>query len=363
MWVLLCSLWLGAWGSSLTPAMMEGTEPLQHPDAMNAAAQADQLTPATDMRLDDNVENDEQFADIMNTVKSLPPTTETPHPSKRVLLAVMTAPANVANRLAIRDTWASLTHHNSLYGYSTIKYNLKMEVKFFVGQSDSEPIAHDVDTEVETFPDMVKLADLHESYHNLTRKTALMMAYAHTQGYEVMFKLDDDDFVQVDLFAAALHQIKDTTDLYWGRIRRNVSVIRDPASKWFDSYPSDEYPTYMLGSGYVVGQKILETIANLGVDKLHLFENEDASVGIWTKDLGIEPRPMRQMVLQPWCDDEAIVVNGVEPNEQYTLMENKMQHASICARSFYLQICRQEPCKCCVNPTQPDVQSEGVCCY
>ena len=99
-----------------------------------------------------------------------------------------------------------------------------------------------------------------------------------------MFKLDDDNFVRLDLFWRELvSHGPDFSTLYWGRLKQHVPVIHDSTRKWYDPlYPNNEYEPYMLGSGYVLGRELMRAIAERASD-LPLYANEDASVGMWIK--------------------------------------------------------------------------------
>eukprot|EP00299_Pterocystis_sp_00344_P007712 c2623_g1_i1.p1 GENE.c2623_g1_i1~~c2623_g1_i1.p1 ORF type:complete len:365 (-),score=57.92 c2623_g1_i1:43-1059(-) len=280
----------------------------------------------------------------------------------KVLLAVMSAPKNVDHRRAIRNSWMRYLVPNAIPSSMTREQQQRITCSFFIGTPIGSN-ADELEQQLENEPDIVRL-DMNESYHNLTLKTRMMMEYASKNDYDFMFKLDDDNFVRVDLFVQKLQTFQSLEDLYWGRWKRNVPVIKDPTQKWFDGkFNQSTYPDYMLGSGYVVGRTILNFVAN-NSESLTLYENEDASVGIWVQSLALHRANMDQMVLQPWCNQDAIVVNGLEIDEYELLMNHAIQFNNICAENFYPRVCQDTPCQCCVDPTKDKFsQKDDVCCY
>jgi len=241
----------------------------------------------------------------------------------------------------------------------------RIHVSFFIGLPTG-PYAAETEAQLQTEADVVRLPTLFESYQNLTLKTALMMEYAAKNNYSMMFKLDDDNFVRGDIFADRLRDLGENLDsLYWGRLKRNVPVLRDPSSKWFEGkFNRTVFPDYMLGSGYVVGSDIISYVFSQFSDgNLTMYANEDASVGIWTEGLTLRRERMDQMVLQPDCISSAVLINGLLPHEHRLLLANLARSDNMCQPSFYLEVCRRQPCQCCVTVAQPFVQNDDVCCY
>lgn len=147
------------------------------------------------------------------------------------------------------------------------------------------------------------LLDMLDTYNNLTLKTKSGFRWAYNQLSEkhnylkskqkYFMKIDDDSVLHVNRYAKYLTKnikldLENSKNRYFiaGVLmsKRPVRNIEKP--KWDEkSYKSDQtealYPTYANGdSGYVISFDILKYIAT-NFDKLILYQNEDAAVGIW----------------------------------------------------------------------------------
>jgi hypothetical protein len=91
-------------------------------------------------------------------------------PSKPPLIAVVTCELYVARANACRRTWVT-------------KIAGKADVLFFLAKQDREPMADEV------------FLDCDDDYHGLPRKVQLTFAWALAHDYTLVFKTDDDVFI------------------------------------------------------------------------------------------------------------------------------------------------------------------------
>lgn len=362
LWVVLLLSWTGACspvpaaGDDEAGVMMNGKSPTARADESSRMDLLMNGNVPNTVRVNELAVPNEEGLDVPARSRMGPLT-------EKILIGILSAPKNFAERQAIRESWFRYVQDDTVLSSMSAEAVASIVPLFFIG-NPTGPDAEATNSAIAKESDVVRLPELMESYANLTLKTAMIMEYAFEADYDVLFKLDDDDFVRLDLFATQLAGMGDTENLYWGRLKRNVSVIHTVGQKWYEGqWKESTYPDYMLGSGYAVGKAVLRHVAN-SIANLTMYANEDASVGIWTKDLPLRRLRMSQMVLQPWCDRNAVVVNGVEPAEQGSLFSNACTRGDICSNDFYLRTCSKEPCKCCVDPKgNIHAQVDELCCY
>lgn len=94
----------------------------------------------------------------------------------RVLIGVLSCHTNADLRQACRDTWVKLG---------------AADVRFFLGR----PIVDGQSDEI--------YLDVPDDFMSLTLKTRAMIAYALDQGYDYLFKCDDDTFVHIPRLLAS----------------------------------------------------------------------------------------------------------------------------------------------------------------
>src|SRR5580658_2301239 len=97
----------------------------------------------------------------------------------RTLLAVITCHARGSFVEAIRNTWLPLIDKSIL------------EVKFFYGKGGKREPEND-----EVF------LPCGDSYFSLPEKVRSVIAYAHVEGYDYVFKIDDDNIVKFKEFVS-----------------------------------------------------------------------------------------------------------------------------------------------------------------
>lgn len=131
-----------------------------------------------------------------------------------------------------------------------------------------------------------------ESYRGLVYK--LKAAYAWVLGNtnaDWVVKADDDTVVRVSSIGKFLSQYSPTNPTVVGRIIYGPPVHKQ--GKWADmDYIPRQYPPWPQGScGHVVSRPIVEYVVE-NIDKLHEYQGEDTSLGIW-----LDQSPIKQNVV------------------------------------------------------------------
>ncbi|KAK6166400.1 hypothetical protein SNE40_023101 [Patella caerulea] len=198
---------------------------------------------------------------------------------------IFTIHSNSEQRNAIRNTWMSFARNNT----SNIRYI------FLLGKSSNDELNKKVVEEATIFNDIV-MEDFHDSYMNLTYKT--MMGFKYVTKFcnhaKYVLKIDDDIWLNMPSLLKLLE--KEGNKLITavgGACHATAGPIRSKSSKWyasFASYPSNSYPGFCSGTGYVlsadVAQKVYEVSKNVP-----FFHLEDVYVSLCIKKLNYKLIP------------------------------------------------------------------------
>uniref|UniRef100_A0A8C6T5V7 Hexosyltransferase n=1 Tax=Neogobius melanostomus TaxID=47308 RepID=A0A8C6T5V7_9GOBI len=195
-----------------------------------------------------------------------------------LVLLVAAEPRQFDARNAIRHTW----------GNESVVTGLSLVRLFLLGTGNSFLQSH-IEKESRTHGDIIQ-QDYQDTYNSLTIKTLMGMNWVATFCPHVSYvmKTDSDMFVNTEKIPN-----KTLRKYFTGYLMRGYVPNRNKDSKWFmapELYPSERYPTFCSGTGYVFSGDMAELIyqASLGVPRLHL---EDVYVGICLAELHIDPQP------------------------------------------------------------------------
>uniref|UniRef100_A0A8C6T4X7 Hexosyltransferase n=1 Tax=Neogobius melanostomus TaxID=47308 RepID=A0A8C6T4X7_9GOBI len=178
-------------------------------------------------------------------------------------------------RNAVRQTW----------GNESVVTGLSLVRLFLLGTGNSF-LQSRIEEESRTHGDIIQ-QDYQDTYNNLTIKTLMGMNWVATDMFvnteSLIQKLLKPDLPPKQSYFWVLH----------GYLMRGYVPNRNKDSKWFmapELYPSERYPTFCSGTGYVFSGDMAELIyqASLGVPRLPL---EDVYVGICLAELHIDPQP------------------------------------------------------------------------
>ncbi|XP_022110887.1 beta-1,3-galactosyltransferase 1-like [Acanthaster planci] len=202
------------------------------------------------------------------------------HPKSVLLLVLVTSKhANFDRRQAIRETWGSLKEIR----------NRAIVTLFLLGKGTTSHLLKKVSAESVEHHDLL-MEDFVDSYKNLTLKTMMAMKWASTHCPQASFvmKTDDDMFVSyrnlLDYLAATAAP---GTGFALGRVLKGESPYRDPKSKYYVSrelYPSDVYPPWLSGGGFVLSGDMPGRIYAVSLDTKYL-PLEDVYLGLCLQKL------------------------------------------------------------------------------
>ncbi|CAJ0579957.1 unnamed protein product, partial [Mesorhabditis spiculigera] len=180
--------------------------------------------------------------------------------SHRMLVTVVSRPAEFQLRRKIRESWADARH-----------YDAKMtRVLFLVGTEESAAAEALLLEENRRFNDMV-LCDVGESYYNLSIKTFALLRYQQLRcpSVDCLVKADSDNVLNIrNLERLCL----DTGgEVIIGECEVSRRVIRS-GSKWavpFDVYPLPRYPQYCsTGTYFLSGRDTARKITQVAASSI-----------------------------------------------------------------------------------------------
>ncbi|XP_070701169.1 beta-1,3-galactosyltransferase 2-like [Pempheris klunzingeri] len=238
-----------------------------------------------------------------------------------LVLLIATEARQVEARNAIRQTW----------GNESVAPALGFIRLFLLGKNDGELGLLQqkmLESESRRYHDIIQ-QDFMDSYKNLTIKTLMGMNWVtiHCPRASYVMKTDSDMFVNTEylIYKLLRPDMKPKRNYFTGNNMRGFAPNRNKNSKWYMSpelYPSEKYPTFCSGTGYVFSGDLARKIyhASLSIPHLHL---EDVYVGICLAKLQIEPTPPSNAFLfNHWrvsyssCKySHLITSHGFHPNE------------------------------------------------
>ncbi|XP_067461398.1 beta-1,3-galactosyltransferase 2 [Thunnus thynnus] len=242
-------------------------------------------------------------------------------PAPFLVLLIATEARQVEARNAIRQTW----------GNESVAPALGFIRLFLLGKNEGELgllQQRMLEAERRRHHDIIQ-QDFLDSYKNLTIKTLMGMNWVavHCPQASYVMKTDSDMFVNTEYLIHKLlrPELKPKKNYFTGNNMRGFAPNRNKNSKWYmppELYPSDKYPTFCSGTGYVFSGDLARKIykASLSIRHLHL---EDVYVGICLAKLQIEPTPPpNEFLFNHWrvsyssCKySHLITSHGFHPNE------------------------------------------------
>uniref|UniRef100_A0A8C6T985 Hexosyltransferase n=1 Tax=Neogobius melanostomus TaxID=47308 RepID=A0A8C6T985_9GOBI len=204
-----------------------------------------------------------------------------------LVLMVPVEPKNVAARDAIRKTW----------GKEPLVLGERVLTMFMLGQAGGDP--NSLSGENLQHHDLIQ-SDFTDSYQNLTIKTMVIMHWLAMRCDNATFamKIDSDMFLNIGNLVDMLKKPQIPRANYLtGMIMWNRPVIRSKNSKWYvpeEMYPEPQYPTYVLGAGYVFSNDLPARFVDIS-GTIKPFNIEDAYIGMCMKRLGLAPTSPRTL--------------------------------------------------------------------
>lgn len=254
-----------------------------------------------------------------------------------LLVVIPSAPGNLKQRNAIRQTWINgkyqladrnypknpfrprfnyegfLSHetieeqiqqlksfsdwHDNLRSDTFGQLPVKITHRFVIGSLlDDDVVAKALQEEEEEYKDLLLLPNLLDSYVNLTRKVLMSFSEVErTLNFDFLLKTDDDSFVNLPVLAEDLWQYHQqlnkgrvegqlTPQLYWGFFNGRAQIKSGGQWKETNYNLCDRFLPYALGGGYVLSRGLVQFIAR-NAHRLTVFRSEDVSIGTWLSPL------------------------------------------------------------------------------
>ena len=203
-----------------------------------------------------------------------------------LLIIIMTVHKNQVQRNVIRETWLTYSKTNR----GNVRY------AFLLGQVKDVKQRDDVLKESKKFGDIIK-ENFVDVYSNLTYKTIMGFKWAATKCSVAKFvmKTDDDMYVNVP---NVLKIVRNNGTLLQNRVAGSCAMsagpIRSLKSKWYasiKSYPSNRYPGFCSGTGYVTSTNVARKIYEIS-PYVPFFHLEDVYTALCVKRLGYHLQPL-----------------------------------------------------------------------
>ena len=240
-----------------------------------------------------------------------------------LLVLVISGVTGADRRKAVRNTWIKETR----------RLQPKVDTRFVIGTdglSNEDLISLRV--EQGWFGDLVFLRDVHDNYHNLTRKVrnAYVWLVQHAE-FSYVLKTDDDTFIAVKPLLEELVRRPKPGRLYWGYMHTNYPVLRDDERNaepnWF---MCQTYIQYASGAGYILSADAVQAIAN-NVHMLQLYENEDVSVSTWLSGFLLERRhDTRFNIAMLPCQRDQVLSHWLSTSDMYNIYRHYQKNGTLC---------------------------------
>ncbi|XP_013074168.1 beta-1,3-galactosyltransferase 5-like [Biomphalaria glabrata] len=253
-------------------------------------------------------------------------------------ILVTSAAENSERRDSLRKSWCDPTKFPAVADHA-------WHCIFLIGKTENKEENAQIIKEKEIHKDIL-IGNYIDSYRNLTLK--VIHGFNWSANYcpsSYIIKTDDDCFVNAGLVHDfLLHYNEHTSGLYAGSVLvdpEKLKVIRGDTKRWsvsYKEYPSEYYPPYASGMGYILS---LDIVKQLVVESQYVppFANEDAYVGVVLSRLSVKPVSSSRFVLSPSglsaCNYRYVfVVHGVENEQQSALLTMTLDAAASCNHSL-----------------------------
>ncbi|KAM4023470.1 LOW QUALITY PROTEIN: beta-1,3-galactosyltransferase 2 [Anomaloglossus baeobatrachus] len=215
-----------------------------------------------------------------------------------LILLIAAEPRQIEARQAIRQTWGNESLAPGIHIVRLFLLGLHTKINGYIEQA--------IVDESRQYHDIIQQEYL-DTYYNLTIKTLMGMNWVATYCPHVPYvmKTDSDMFVNTEYLINKLLKPDQPprSNYFTGYLMRGYAPNRNKDSKWYmspDLYPSERYPVFCSGTGYVFSGDLAEKVfkVSLSIRRLHL---EDVYVGICLAKLRIDPiPPPNEFVFNHW---------------------------------------------------------------
>lgn len=247
---------------------------------------------------------------------------ETPdqQPKKKafVVIGVNTAFSSRKRRDSVRETW--MPQGEKL---QQLEQEKGIVVRFMIGHSATSNSILDraIDAEEDHHNDFLRLEHV-EGYHELSAKTKIFFTTAVAMwDAEFYVKVDDDVHVNLGMLAATLARHRSNPRAYIGCMKSgpvlsSKNVKYHEPEYWKFGEEGNKYFRHATGQIYAISKELAMYIS-INHPILHMYANEDVSLGAWFIGLDVQHIDERSMC----C--------GTPPDCEW-----KAQAGNVCVASF-----------------------------
>lgn len=199
----------------------------------------------------------------------------------------------------VRTNYNTFFLHSDRSMWANMKYlpHFGMKTVFVVAIPQYDDVQELLEVESKIHHDIIQL-DFLDAYGNLTLKTLSILHWTKTFCPQAKWILKSDTDVFVNPFALTQY-LNETEADFVCKVCYHCRVCRAGTHcppKWFvsrEEYPDEYYPTYCLGSAYVLRANLANKIYALA-NKTHPLIIEDAYfTGILTKNMNVSYDALR----------------------------------------------------------------------
>ncbi|XP_076175546.1 beta-1,3-galactosyltransferase 5 [Ptiloglossa arizonensis] len=244
-----------------------------------------------------------------------------------LVIIVMSAPAHLEARMAIRQTWGHFGQRSDI------------SILFMLGATLDSKVETILRREQKTYNDVIRGQFL-DSYSNLTLKTISTLEWVDSYCSKVKFllKTDDDMFINVPrLQAFATRHVKDKNVIF-GRLAKKWKPIRNKKSKYYVSrtqFKHAVFPDFTTGPAYLLSSDIVRKLYDTALDQTYLKLEDVFVTGIVADKLGIKRTHVNEFlnkkILYSACNiQRGISIHMVKYSEQFDLWKKLLDGKSKC---------------------------------
>ena len=216
--------------------------------------------------------------------------------------------------------------------------NKGITVKFVMGTKyiTDKALIKQLESEQREFQDIVFLTDHVDTYYKLPNKVILSIQWAvEKEQFDYLIKTDHDVVVFFDNIKKFIKRFGCPESLYCGRVYRNKPVKH--TGKWneLNWVTCNKYLPYCAGPGYVLGSKLVHSLAKYGQFLARDFKSEDAAMGLWLAPFHLQLQHDPLFAINPSCDMNSYTIHQTY---RFEVVANRLiKSGTLCSWSEKLQ--------------------------
>ena len=217
--------------------------------------------------------------------------------------------------------------------------NQRITVKFVMGTKyiGTEALIKQLESEQREFQDLVLLADHVDTYYKLPSKVISSIQWAvENEQFDYLVKTDHDVIVFFDNIKKFIKRFGCPKNLYCGHCYSDKDV--EYTGKWneLNWVTCNKYLPYCAGRpGYVLGSKLVHSLAKYGHFLARDFKSEDAAMGLWLAPFRFQLQHDPLFSIRPSCEMNSYTIHQ---RRRFKVVANKLiKSGKLCSWSEKLQ--------------------------